>query len=96
MHAISDGLLSFPITAFDQKGGFDAESYRQRLNFVPDLTVKFYMKLRQGNTESIKQITNDFFIPIVDLGYRKPGYDVSLIKAGAISSVARRGASVCS
>ncbi|MFQ3788585.1 5-dehydro-4-deoxyglucarate dehydratase [Halomonas sp. A29] len=52
-------------------------------NFVPDMAVKFYQELRKGNAESVKQITNDFFIPFVDLRDRKAGYAVSLIKAGA-------------
>ncbi|UYG03805.1 5-dehydro-4-deoxyglucarate dehydratase [Halomonas sp. LR3S48] len=52
-------------------------------NFVPDMAVRFYKELRQGNREVVKQITNDFFIPFVDLRDRKAGYAVSLIKAGA-------------
>lgn len=52
-------------------------------NFVPDMAVTFYRELRKGNHEAVKQITNDFFIPFVDLRDRKAGYAVSLIKAGA-------------
>ncbi|WP_411795461.1 5-dehydro-4-deoxyglucarate dehydratase [Halomonas sp. A29] len=52
-------------------------------NFVPDMAVKFYQELRAGNAEVVKRITNDFFIPFVDLRDRKAGYAVSLIKAGA-------------
>ncbi|MDN3520193.1 5-dehydro-4-deoxyglucarate dehydratase, partial [Halomonas ramblicola] len=52
-------------------------------NFVPDMAVTFYKELRKGNREVVKQITNDFFIPFVDLRDRKKGYAVSLIKAGA-------------
>ncbi|MBS9404366.1 5-dehydro-4-deoxyglucarate dehydratase [Halomonas sp. TRM85114] len=52
-------------------------------NFVPDMAVTFYKELRKGNSEAVKQITNDFFIPFVDLRDRKAGYAVSLIKAGA-------------
>ncbi|CAM3471571.1 5-dehydro-4-deoxyglucarate dehydratase [Halomonas lysinitropha] len=52
-------------------------------NFVPDMAVTFYKELRKGNSEVVKQITNDFFIPFVDLRDRKKGYAVSLIKAGA-------------
>ncbi|WP_163559492.1 5-dehydro-4-deoxyglucarate dehydratase [Halomonas sp. NO4] len=51
-------------------------------NFVPEMAVKFYKELRKGNSEVVKQITNDFFIPFVDLRDRKKGYAVSLIKAG--------------
>ncbi|MBB3190253.1 5-dehydro-4-deoxyglucarate dehydratase [Halomonas cerina] len=52
-------------------------------NFVPDMAVTFYKELRKGNSEVVNQITNDFFIPFVDLRDRKKGYAVSLIKAGA-------------
>jgi 5-dehydro-4-deoxyglucarate dehydratase len=52
-------------------------------NFVPEMAVKFYKELRKGNKDVVKQITNDFFIPFVDLRDRKAGYAVSLIKAGA-------------
>ncbi|PMR71504.1 5-dehydro-4-deoxyglucarate dehydratase [Halomonas heilongjiangensis] len=33
VNALSDGLLSFPITDFDTEGRFDAESYRRRLEW---------------------------------------------------------------
>ncbi|CAM3681147.1 MULTISPECIES: 5-dehydro-4-deoxyglucarate dehydratase [Halomonas] len=52
-------------------------------NFVPDMAVTFYKELRKGNKDVVKQITNDFFIPFVDLRDQKSGYAVSLIKAGA-------------
>lgn len=52
-------------------------------NFVPDMAVTFYKALRAGNSDVVKQITNNFFIPFIDLRDRKAGYAVSLIKAGA-------------
>lgn len=52
-------------------------------NFVPDMAVKFYKQLREGNSEVVKKITNEFFIPFVELRDREEGYGVSLIKAGA-------------
>ncbi|MCE8018592.1 5-dehydro-4-deoxyglucarate dehydratase [Halomonas sp. MCCC 1A11036] len=52
-------------------------------NFVPEMAVTFYKELRKGNQEAVKRITNDFFIPFVALRDNKPGYAVSLIKAGA-------------
>ncbi|TVU90785.1 5-dehydro-4-deoxyglucarate dehydratase [Vreelandella titanicae] len=52
-------------------------------NFVPEMAVKFYKELRKGNKDVVQQITNDFFIPFIDLRDRKAGYAVSLIKAGA-------------
>ncbi len=52
-------------------------------NFVPELAVKFYKELRKENKEVVKDITNSFFIPFVELRDKKAGYAVSLIKAGA-------------
>ncbi|WP_172118074.1 5-dehydro-4-deoxyglucarate dehydratase [Halomonas hibernica] len=52
-------------------------------NFVPDMAVTFYKALRAGNSDVVKQITNDFFIPFIDLRDQKAGYAVSLVKAGA-------------
>lgn len=52
-------------------------------NFVPDMAVTFYKELRKGNTQAIKEITNEFFIPFIELRDQKAGYAVSLIKAGA-------------
>jgi len=52
-------------------------------NFVPDMAVTFYKALRQGDSATVKRITNEFFIPFINLRDRKKGYAVSLIKAGA-------------
>ncbi|GHC32333.1 5-dehydro-4-deoxyglucarate dehydratase [Aidingimonas halophila] len=52
-------------------------------NFVPEMAVKFYRELRKGNSEVVREITNEFFIPFVELRDRKAGYAVSLVKAGA-------------
>lgn len=52
-------------------------------NFVPELANKFYKALRAGDTETVSQITQNFYIPMVRLRGKKNGYAVSLIKAGA-------------
>lgn len=52
-------------------------------NFVPDMALKFYRALRAGDSATVKKITQEFFIPFVDLRDRKKGYAVSLVKAGA-------------
>ncbi|WP_263433982.1 5-dehydro-4-deoxyglucarate dehydratase [Chromohalobacter israelensis] len=52
-------------------------------NFVPDMALTFYRALRAGDSATVKKITNEFFIPFVDLRDRKKGYAVSLVKAGA-------------
>ncbi|BES73081.1 5-dehydro-4-deoxyglucarate dehydratase [Marinobacter nanhaiticus D15-8W] len=52
-------------------------------NFIPETAVKFYRALRAGDSETVKAITNEFFIPFVNLRDTRKGYAVSLIKAGA-------------
>lgn len=52
-------------------------------NFVPDMAVKFYKALRQGDSAFVSKATRDFFIPFVTLRDTTPGYAVSLVKAGA-------------
>ncbi len=52
-------------------------------NFVPELANDFYTSLRNGNRERVSKITQEFFIPFVNIRARKSGYAVSLIKAGA-------------
>lgn len=62
-------------------------------NFVPEMAVKFYKELRRGNKEAVKKITNEFFIPFINLRDNKKGYAVSLIKEGA-SIIGRPAGSV--
>jgi len=52
-------------------------------NFMPELANLFYKSLREGNSEVVAKITKEFYIPFVRLRSRKPGYAVSLVKAGA-------------
>ncbi|MFN3378897.1 MAG: 5-dehydro-4-deoxyglucarate dehydratase [Runella zeae] len=52
-------------------------------NFVPELANKFYASLRAGDTATVTEITQKFYIPLIRLRSKKSGYAVSLIKAGA-------------
>lgn len=52
-------------------------------NFVPELANRFYTSLRQGDTATVAELTQKFYIPLVRLRSKKSGYAVSLIKAGA-------------
>lgn len=52
-------------------------------NFVPEMAVTFYQALRSGNSDVVRKITREFFIPFIDLRDNKKGYAVSLIKEGA-------------
>ncbi|MGQ0334002.1 5-dehydro-4-deoxyglucarate dehydratase [Halomonas elongata] len=51
-------------------------------NFVPDMAVTFYKALRAGDSDTVRRISREFFLPFVDLRDNKAGYAVSLIKAG--------------
>jgi 5-dehydro-4-deoxyglucarate dehydratase len=52
-------------------------------NFVPQLALRFYSALRAGDTTYVRDRMRRFFVPFCRLRDRKPGYAVSLIKAGA-------------
>ena len=52
-------------------------------NFVPELAIHFYKSLRAGDLETVRDLTNAFYIPFVRLRSQKKGYAISLIKAGA-------------
>ena len=52
-------------------------------NFVPEMALKFYRELRKGNREVVREITQKFFIPFIELRDNNKGYAVSLIKEGA-------------
>lgn len=51
-------------------------------NFVPRFALDFYAALRRGDTAFVADALNEFVIPYCDLRNRKPGYAVSIIKAG--------------
>lgn len=52
-------------------------------NFLPEMALSFYKALRAGDNITVLRISREFFIPFVKLRDHKPGYAVSLIKAGA-------------
>lgn len=52
-------------------------------NFMPELAMKFYHALLNGDSETVRELTKSFYIPFCRLRDRKAGYAVSLIKAGA-------------
>ncbi|GEN23180.1 5-dehydro-4-deoxyglucarate dehydratase [Halomonas cupida] len=51
-------------------------------NFVPDMAVTFYKALRADDSDTVRRISREFFLPFVELRDNKSGYAVSLIKAG--------------
>ena len=51
-------------------------------NFVPELAMKFYKALRQGERALCETILLEFFYPFMAIRDRQKGYAVSAIKAG--------------
>ncbi|MFV8054819.1 5-dehydro-4-deoxyglucarate dehydratase [Mycobacterium sp. 48b] len=51
-------------------------------NFVPRFALDFYRAVREDDSDRVLGALNDFVIPYCDLRNRKPGYAVSIIKAG--------------
>lgn len=51
-------------------------------NFVPELAMKFYRALRQGERALCETILLEFFYPFMAIRDRQKGYAVSAIKAG--------------
>lgn len=51
-------------------------------NFVPEFAVRFYDAVRADDGAAVIAMLNEFVIPYCDLRNRKPGYAVSIIKAG--------------
>ncbi len=51
-------------------------------NFVPALAQRFFTALRAGDRATTAAILEDFFFAFATIRDRKPGYAVSIIKAG--------------
>jgi 5-dehydro-4-deoxyglucarate dehydratase len=52
-------------------------------NFVPQLAMDFYHATAAGDTATTNRLLDEFFLPYLQIRNRKPGYAVSIIKAGA-------------
>jgi 5-dehydro-4-deoxyglucarate dehydratase len=52
-------------------------------NFVPDAAMKFYAAVKAGDDATIGQLLDTFFLPLLEIRKHKPGYAVSIVKAGA-------------
>ena len=52
-------------------------------NFVPDAAMKFYAAVKTGDDATIGQLLDTFFLPLLEIRKHKPGYAVSIVKAGA-------------
>lgn len=51
-------------------------------NFVPSFARDFYADVRAGDRAAVYRRLNDFVIPYLDIRDRRPGFGVSIVKAG--------------
>ena len=52
-------------------------------NFVPRTALQFYDALVRDDTATTGRLLDDFFLPYLEIRNRRPGYAVSIVKAGA-------------
>ncbi|MDT0483722.1 5-dehydro-4-deoxyglucarate dehydratase [Streptomyces sp. DSM 41640] len=51
--------------------------------FAPEIANAFFTALRDGDDGTVGKLLRDFYVPLVELRDRVPGYAVSLVKAAA-------------
>lgn len=51
-------------------------------NFVPSIAANFYAAVRENDDATVGDLLNRFFLPLIAIRNRKPGYAVSMIKSG--------------
>ncbi|MFE3030525.1 5-dehydro-4-deoxyglucarate dehydratase [Streptomyces canus] len=51
--------------------------------FAPEIANAFFAALRDGDDKAVAKLLRDFYVPLVELRDRVPGYAVSLVKAAA-------------
>jgi len=49
--------------------------------FAPDISLGFYQAVQDDNTELVSRYLTEFFVPLVELRDKVPGYAVALVKA---------------
>lgn len=52
-------------------------------NFIPKTAMDFYRALASGDEATTNGLIDRFFLPYLDIRNRRPGYAVSIVKAGA-------------
>lgn len=52
-------------------------------NFIPATAAEFYAAVKAGDDATVGRLLDTFFLPLLEIRRRKPGYAVSMIKAGA-------------
>ncbi|WP_199844514.1 5-dehydro-4-deoxyglucarate dehydratase [Streptomyces sp. DSM 15324] len=51
--------------------------------FAPEIAGAFFTALRDGDASTVEKLLRAFYVPLVELRDRAPGYAVSLVKAAA-------------
>lgn len=51
-------------------------------NFLPEWALSFYRAVTSGNSEEVARRLDEFIIPFLAIRDRRPGYAVSIVKAG--------------
>lgn len=52
-------------------------------NFMPKLAMDFYHAIASDDSATTDRLLDQFFLPYLEIRNRKPGYAVSIVKAGA-------------
>lgn len=52
-------------------------------NFVPEIATRFYAAVKAGDQVTVDHLLDVFFLPLLEIRNHKPGYAVSIVKAGA-------------
>ncbi|MEO6001783.1 MAG: 5-dehydro-4-deoxyglucarate dehydratase [Opitutus sp.] len=52
-------------------------------NFIPKTALDFYRALASGDDATMNRLLDTFFLPYLEIRNRRPGYAVSIVKAGA-------------
>ncbi|MFD8776246.1 5-dehydro-4-deoxyglucarate dehydratase [Streptomyces sp. NPDC059916] len=51
-------------------------------NFLPEFALEFYGAVRERKHDSVIKLLDDFVLPYTEIRNRRPGYAVSIVKAG--------------
>ncbi|WP_326708753.1 5-dehydro-4-deoxyglucarate dehydratase [Streptomyces sp. NBC_01474] len=51
-------------------------------NFLPEFALEFYAAVRERRHDSVIKLLDDFVLPYTEIRNRRPGYAVSIVKAG--------------
>jgi 5-dehydro-4-deoxyglucarate dehydratase len=52
-------------------------------NFIPKTAMQFYRAVAAGDSVTMDSLLDRFFLPYLEIRSRRPGYAVSIVKAGA-------------